>query len=89
MDVVSATAGGESGDLALLVGVYELTMVQAYWSEAMDGEAVFSLFVRDLPARRNYLLAAGLGDALDYLAQLRFTPDAIGYLRSLDQQHIS
>jgi len=76
-------AGAELDDLALLVDLYELIMVQAYWTEGMEAEAVFSLFVRRLPARRNYLLAAGLGDALDYLAKLRFSPGAIDYLRSL------
>lgn len=68
---------------ALLTDLYQLTMLQAYWREGMEGEAVFSLFVRELPRTRNYLLACGLDDALRYLETLQFTPDALEYLGSL------
>src|SRR4029077_20112707 len=43
--------------------------------------AIFELFVRKLPERRSYLIAAGLEQALDYLSTLRFTGDQIDYLR--------
>ena len=46
----------------LLTDLYELTMLQAYFEEGMNGTAVFSLFVRRLPPRRNYLVACGLDD---------------------------
>ena len=60
---------------ALLVDLYELTMAQAYWREGMAGdEAVFSLYFRKLPPRRNYVLACGLADALRYLERLSFAP---------------
>jgi nicotinate phosphoribosyltransferase len=68
-------------NLALLTDLYQLTMVQAYWQERLQGEAVFSLFVRRLPSSRNFLLAAGLDDALRYLETVRFTAEALGYLR--------
>jgi nicotinate phosphoribosyltransferase len=68
---------------ALLTDLYELTMLQAYWSCAMTREAVFSLFVRRLPRSRNLLLACGLEDALDYLEGLRFTHDDLEYLAGL------
>ena len=45
---------------ALLTDLYELTMLQAYRAEHMTGRATFSLFVRDLPPQRNFLVAAGL-----------------------------
>ena len=70
---------------ALFTDLYELTMLQAYFEEGMNDTAVFSLFVRRLPERRNYLLACGLDDVLTYLEGLRFDDDAIEYLRSLDQ----
>lgn len=70
---------------ALLTDLYELTMLQAYWREQLSREAVFSLFVRRLPDRRNYLLACGLEDTLRYLETLHFGPDALDYLRSLSQ----
>ena len=62
---------------------YELTMLQAYFEEGMTEEAVFSLFVRRLPSRRNFLLACGLDTILDYLESLRFCDDDLSYLASL------
>jgi nicotinate phosphoribosyltransferase len=70
---------------ALFTDLYELTMLQAYFEEEMTEEAVFSLFVRRLPARRNYLLACGLDAVLDYLERLRFSEDDLSYLSSLGQ----
>lgn len=68
---------------ALFTDLYELTMLQAYFDEGMGEPAVFDLFFRRLPRNRNYLLACGLDDALQYLERLRFTPDAIAYLEGL------
>jgi nicotinate phosphoribosyltransferase len=67
----------------LLTDLYSLTMMQAYYDERMTGRAVFSLFVRRLPERRNYLMACGLADALAYLETARFDAAALGYLDSL------
>ena len=47
---------------ALLTDLYELTMMQAFVEEGFGAEAVFDVFVRRLPAGRNYLLACGLDD---------------------------
>ncbi len=68
----------------LFTDLYQLTMLQAYFRERMESTAVFDLFVRRLPRRRNFLLACGLGDVLEYLESLRFTSTSIDYLRSLD-----
>jgi len=70
-------------NLALLTDLYELTMAQAYWHEQMHGQAVFSLYFRKLPQRRNYMLACGLEDVLWYLEHLRFTREALDYLAGL------
>jgi nicotinate phosphoribosyltransferase len=67
----------------LLTDVYELTMLQAYFEERMSEVAVFSLFVRRLPERRNYLLAGGLEDVLAFLEMLHFDQAALTYLDSL------
>lgn len=67
----------------LLTDLYELTMLQAYFEERMGDVAVFSLFVRRLPARRNYLVACGLDDVLAFLETLRFDAAALTYLESL------
>ena len=58
-------------------------MLQAYFEEHMREIAVFSLFVRRLPERRNYLLACGLDDVLAFLETLRFDQAALAYLDSL------
>ncbi len=68
---------------ALFTDLYALTMLQAYFEEGMDEQAVFSLFVRRLPERRNVLLACGLDDVLTYLESLRFDAPALAYLESL------
>jgi nicotinate phosphoribosyltransferase len=70
-------------DSALLTDLYQLTMLQAYWSEGFDDRAAFSLFFRRLPEARNYLIACGLDDVLRYLEELRFTGEALDYLRGL------
>src|SRR5690606_26493724 len=70
---------------AVLTDLYQLTMMQAYWREQYDGDAVFSLSVRRLPAERNYLLACGIEDVLDYLESVHFDDDDISYLASLPQ----
>lgn len=61
----------DHGSLALFTDFYELTMVQAYFEEGMKENSVFSLFVRRLPARRNFLLACGLDTVLEYLEKAR------------------
>jgi nicotinate phosphoribosyltransferase len=48
-----------SPDRALLVDLYELTMA-AYSEHHVEGRATFELFVRQLPAERSYLVAAGV-----------------------------
>ena len=65
---------------ALLVDLYELTMMQAYWARGIGGSATFDLFVRRLPPQRNFLLAVGLETALELLEGLRFTPGDLEYL---------
>jgi nicotinate phosphoribosyltransferase len=64
----------------LFTDLYGLTMAQAYQAEGMEGEAVFEVFFRVLPDRRNYLVAAGLEDVLAFLENLHFTDDDLTYL---------
>ncbi|MFD3663565.1 nicotinate phosphoribosyltransferase [Streptomyces sp. NPDC058659] len=51
--------------------LYEVTMALSYLREDMRAPATFSLFVRDLPPGRGFLVAAGLEPALDYLSRFR------------------
>jgi nicotinate phosphoribosyltransferase len=69
---------------ALLVDLYELTMSASYHARGITEEATFELFVRRLPPRRDWLLAAGLGPTLELLRELRFGERELEYLRSLD-----
>jgi len=68
---------------ALLTDQYELTMAASYHKHGMHGRATFDLFVRELPSDRNFLVAAGIEEALDHLEGLRFEDDDIAYLRTL------
>jgi len=64
----------------LLTDLYQLTMLQGYFEQRMDERAAFEFFVRNLPAGRNFLMAAGLAQALDYLEHLRFMPEELDWL---------
>ena len=74
-----------AGNVGLLTDLYQLTMIQAYWKEGLDDEAVFTLYYRTLPEYRNYLLAVGLDTALDYLENLALDSDSLDYLRRRDE----
>jgi len=67
---------------ALFTDLYELTMAQAYAAEHMNQTAVFELTFRKLPASRNYIVAAGIGDVLEFLSAFRFEHEDLEYLRS-------
>jgi nicotinate phosphoribosyltransferase len=67
----------------LLTDLYELTMLQAYHRSGMQGSAVFEFFVRTLPPQRNFLVAAGLEQVLDYLESLSFDAEQVAALRAL------
>lgn len=75
------------GRPALLTDLYELTMAASYVRHRMFEPATFDLFVRTLPQSRNFLIACGLEQALDYLETLRFDDRdlrALGLLGTFD-----
>jgi nicotinate phosphoribosyltransferase len=67
---------------ALLTDLYQINMIQAYLDHGVTETAVFELFVRKPPARRGFLVAAGLEQALQYLESLRFSAAEIEWLKS-------
>src|SRR3954468_21178641 len=71
-------------ETALLVDLYELTMSASYLARGINEDAIFELFPRRLPPRRDWLLAAGLGPTLEILHELRYRDGELAYLRSLD-----
>jgi len=71
---------------ALLTDLYELTMAAGYFETGRSAHrATFEFTVRHLPPNRNFVLAAGLPQIVDYLLNLQFTTEAIDYLRGLPQ----
>ena len=65
---------------ALLTDLYQLTMLQVYHDRGMSGTAAFEFFVRKMPEHRNFLVAAGLEQVLDYLEALHFTEEELAWL---------
>lgn len=71
---------------ALLTDLYQLTMAAGYFVAGKTAErATFELFLRRLPWRRNFIVAAGLKQAVEYLLGLRFQESEIAWLRNLPQ----
>ena len=66
----------------LLTDLYQLTMLQGYHDTGMEDTAVFEFFVRRLRPGRGFLMAAGLEQSLQFLEQLRFTPEELEWLAS-------
>jgi nicotinate phosphoribosyltransferase len=73
-----STIGIESNPL--LTDLYQLTMLQGYFVCHMEETAVFEFSVRELPRNRNFLIAAGLEQALEFLQELRFDSDELDWL---------
>jgi nicotinate phosphoribosyltransferase len=66
----------------LTTDLYQLTMLNAYYEHGMSETAVFELFVRKLPENRNFMMAAGLEQALAFLEHLRFTPEELEWIEA-------
>lgn len=64
----------------LLTDLYQLNMIEAYLEHGKTDTAVFELFIREMPAARSFLVAAGLEQALSFLEAFQFQPDEIEWL---------
>jgi len=61
-------------------------MSAGYYEAGKTAEmATFELFFRRLPRYRNFVLAAGLQQTVDYLLNLHFTEEEVRYLETLPQ----
>lgn len=67
----------------LLTDLYQLNMVEAYLDHAMTDAAVFEFFIRDLPKRRGFLVAAGLQQVLEFLQNLEFSKEELDALSAM------
>jgi nicotinate phosphoribosyltransferase len=77
-------------NLGLATDLYQLTMAAASFANGLTKvRASFEMFVRRLPPRRAFLVAAGLEQGLAYLERLRFPDPAVDVLRRLPAlQHV-
>jgi nicotinate phosphoribosyltransferase len=57
-------------------------MLAAYDARGMAERAVFEFFVRRMPGNRNFLVAAGLEQLLEYLESLQISGDDVRWLAS-------
>lgn len=65
----------------LLTDLYEFTMAAALLAQGRaEAPATFSLFVRNLPPNRGFLVAAGLHEAVRFLRGWRFDDEAVAVL---------
>jgi nicotinate phosphoribosyltransferase len=77
----------EPRESLLLTDLYELTMVQSYLAEGLSGQAVFEFFVRRLPPNRNFLIAAGIEEALAYLEDAGCSEEDLAWLAAQPGMH--
>ncbi len=75
-------------NMILATDFYQLTMGAAYYQfnfenniKEEDDIATYELFIRKFPQNRNYLIFAGLEQAVQYLQNARFTERSIEFLR--------
>lgn len=78
----------DDSNMILATDFYQLTMSAAYYQYNLennininDEKATFELFIRQYPKNRNYLIFAGLEQAVYYLLNARFTERTIEFLR--------
>lgn len=69
-------------NLTLLTDLYELTMMQGYFSQGANEKVVFDGFYRKNPCDNGYAICAGLDQVIDYVKNLSFSYEDIVYLRS-------
>lgn len=73
-------------NLTMLTDFYELTMANGYLQSGMkDRIAYFDMFFRRVPDDGGFAIMAGLEQFIQYIKQLRFNEEDIGYLRSKNQ----
>jgi nicotinate phosphoribosyltransferase len=79
---VSTSAGWDQPRTSLYTDHYELTMLQAaLHSGAAHRKSVFEVFARRLPEGRRYGIVGGTGRLLEGIANYRFGPSELEFLR--------
>ena len=71
---------------ALKTDLYQASMIIAYIAEGREQQmSTFELSTRNLPPNRNYLLYAGVDEAINYMLNIRFTKEDIEYIKLFPQ----
>jgi nicotinate phosphoribosyltransferase len=90
---INVPKSGFVTDSNMILGLdfYQLTMGAAYYQYNLENNvsekddiATFELFMRKFPKNRNYLIFAGLEQAIYYLQNARFNDRTINFLRKKD-----
>lgn len=72
----------QADNYTLLCDFYELTMANGYLQTGMNKQiCYFDVFFRDVPDGGGFAIAAGLEQIIDYIQNLRFTPEDVDFLR--------
>lgn len=68
----------------LFCDLYHLTMAQAMFDQGTHNNIeTYEMFIRKNPFKGSYLIAAGLGEVLEWLNDWHYSDEDIDYLRSL------
>ncbi len=69
-------------NLSMLTDFYEFTMSNGYFKNGMkDTVVAFDLFFRKIPNDGGYAIMAGLEQMIEYIKNLHFSKEDVGYLR--------
>lgn len=68
---------------ALFTDLYHVDAAYVCWLNDHNGRATFDLYTRSVPFRGAFMLAAGLGPALDYIRNFSYQDDDLAYLERI------
>lgn len=77
------TTSGLRTNLTMLTDFYEITMTNGYFSNGLaERIAYFDMFFRSVPNGGGFAIMAGVQQLVEYLENLRFSPEDLDFLRS-------
>lgn len=71
-------------NLAMLTDLYEFTMANGYDAVSKDKQGVFDVFFRKVPDNGSFIIAAGLQQVIEAVADFHYSDDDVNYLASLN-----
>lgn len=67
---------------ALFTDFYQLSMMQGYFFSKPKEVAVFDMYFRKAPSGGAYAILCGINEVIEYIQELKFSPDDIAYLKN-------